>query len=321
MPKIKNKSTVRPYHPEKQRLKLLNLLIQNYDYNSMMIFEENYLETMVELGTFSTREEIDEFEKAIAEHIAKMYIPSVQKLEEQHLHYIDEYEDNILENKFFVRLPDSLENYILFYVLKRIEIWKKRNGIQQKGWQRFARDSQNIHTTAVSNQMNDSLKLLLEQEVPKGQKTTEEIIQAFSENAETRNNLVEIYKDMKTWGTTEEIFQKNDYLYRKTLRGLWAKIKLFEGEMKKELIKRLWEESSESIGLCATGHIARLTNVLVGYDEAFKPQISIQETLQNRMAQISMLETTEEDKIQQAKKVMDELNIPEEERQPWLEAF
>jgi hypothetical protein len=169
--------------------------------------------------------------------------------------------------------------------------------------------------------MNDSLKLLLDQEVPTGQKTTEEIIKAFSENAETRNNLVELYKDMKDWGTRDEIFVEGDYLYRKTLRGLWAKIKTFEGEMKKELIKRLWEETTESIGLCATGHIARLTNVLVGYDEAFKPQLSVNETLQNRMAQISMLETTEDEKIQKAKKVMDELNIPEEERQPWLDAF
>ena len=319
---------VRPYHPEKKRLKLLNLLIQNYNIftnyypNRMMTFEDNYLETLKELEGFSTKEEIDTFEQAIASHIAKMYIPWLTILHtKKDLQKITEQEDYILENKFFVKLPDSLENYILHYVLKRTEIWRARNGVEKKQWQKFARDSQNIHTAAVSNKMNDSLQLLLDQEVPTGQKTTEEIIKAFSENAETRNNLVEIYNEMKEWGARDEIFVENDYLYRKTLRGLWAKIKTFEGEMKKELIKRLWEEMTESTGLCSTGHIARLTNVLVGYDEAFKPQISKQETLQNRMAQISLSTETEEDKIQQAKKVMDELNIPEDERQPWLDAF
>jgi hypothetical protein len=326
MPKIKTKSQLRLYHPEKKRLRLLNLIIQNFNsfwgsYGGMMTFEDNYLETLRELEAFSTKEEIDTFEKALASHIAKMYIPSLQIVYESEVHKITEIEDYMLEHNFFVRLPFSLENHILFYILKRIEIWKTRNGVKAKQWQRFARDSQNIHTAAVSTKMNDSLKLLLDQEVPTGQKTTEEIIKAFSENAETRNNLVELYKDMKDWGTRDEIFVEGDYLYRKTLRGLWAKIKTFEGEMKKELIKRLWEETTESIGLCATGHIARLTNVLVGYDEAFKPQISKQETLQNRIAQISMLETTEDEKIQKAKKVMDELNIPEEERQPWLDAF
>ena len=105
MPKIKNKSTVRPYHPEKQRLKLLNIIIHNYtEYglynpNEMMRFEENYLEIIQELATFSTIEEIDMFEQAVASHIAKMYVPSVHIVPKQDLHLITEHEDYIIENK------------------------------------------------------------------------------------------------------------------------------------------------------------------------------------------------------------------------------
>jgi hypothetical protein len=125
MPKIKTKSQLRLYHPEKKRLRLLNLIIQNFNafwgsYGGMTTFEDNYLETLRELEAFSTKEEIDTFEKALASHIAKMYIPSLQIVYESEVHKITEIEDYMLEHNFFVRLPFSLENHILFYILKRI---------------------------------------------------------------------------------------------------------------------------------------------------------------------------------------------------------
>jgi hypothetical protein len=39
------------------------------------------------------------------------------------------------------------------------------------------------------------------------------------------------------------------------------------------------------------------------------------------MAAISILEIDDSEKIVQAKKVMDEMNIPENERSAWLDAF
>jgi hypothetical protein len=168
--------------------------------------------------------------------------------------------------------------------------------------------------------------------VPSTQKTLDEITTAFAAfaafadfsafaSSSSSSSLTEVYKDMKHWGNVSEIFQAGDYLYRRTLRGLWANIQTKNGELYKELVKRLWEECSEAVGLCATGHISRLTNVLVGFDEKFLPQVSIQEMFQNAMAAIGQQDVSPEEKRVMARKVMDEMKIPHEERDPWLEAF
>jgi fido (protein-threonine AMPylation protein) len=73
--------------------------------------------------------------------------------------------------------------------------------------------------------------------------------------------------------------------------------------------------------MCAAGHITRLTNVLVGFDDKFKAQISIQEMFQNAMGTISAMDCATEEKQEMARKVMDDMKIPEEERAPWLDAF
>jgi hypothetical protein len=58
--------------------------------------------------------------------------------------------------------------------------------------------------------------------------------------------------------------------------------------------------------------------VLVGFDGSVAPQ---KESLQDRMAAISLLELDTELKIVEATKIMDEMNVPKEERTAWLEAF
>ena len=86
-------------------------------------------------------------------------------------------------------------------------------------------------------------------------------------------------------------------------------------------MKRLFEECSEAVGMCADGHVGRLINVLVGFDEQFKNNISPKEYFQNNMALIAKSEAPLVFKIDQAKKLMEELDIPQEERAAWLEAF
>ena len=206
-----------------------------------------------------------------------------------------------------------------------VDTWRIKYGQPAppaKEWTMFTNDGQNVHTKVVTRHMNDGLEILKAFEVPAGQKTVDEIVTAFVNELHLGGHqLVTVYKDMIKWGRVSEIFAENDYLYRQVLRGLWAKIKTYSGDLRKELIQRLWEECLEAEGMCATGHIGRLTNVLVGFDEAFKPQISFKEMLQNTMAQISQLDVTEDEKIRLATKAMDDMDIPLEERQVWLDAF
>ena len=54
---------------------------------------------------------------------------------------------------------------------------------------------------------------------------------------------------------------------------------------------------------------------------AHKAQISIQEMFQNQMANISNMPIPIEEKQVLARKCMDDLNIPVEEREVWLDAL
>jgi hypothetical protein len=65
--------------------------------------------------------------------------------------------------------------------------------------------------------------------------------------------------------------------------------------------------------------MTRLANVLVGFDATIVVVKS--ESLQDRMAAISVLDLDTELKIAQATKVMDELLMPIQERAAWLDAF
>jgi hypothetical protein len=92
-------------------------------------------------------------------------------------------------------------------------------------------------------------------------------------------------------------------------------------ETKAEIYKRIFEECNESVGMCCDGHISRLCNVLVGFDDAFKPPVPLGELIQNEMAKIAMSEADTDEKIRLATAFFIEYKVPEEDRVAWLDAF
>ena len=135
-----------------------------------------------------------------------------------------------------------------------------------------------------------------------------------------KKEIDDVIADMRDWGNRKTVIKPGENIYKSTLRGLWAKIK--ESPSRTELVKRLFEETSEAVGLCADGHVGRLCNVLVGFDPEFTCSLSPKEYFQNNIALISEnIHASLEAKIQQAKALMDEIGMPEEERQAWLDAF
>ena len=185
----------------------------------------------------------------------------------------------------------------------------------------LANDNQNVHTGPVNKQTRTSLHIMTSADVPQGQKTLDEILTAWVTDLQVGTQISEVYKDMLTWASKKTVIQDDDYLYRRALRGLWAMIKKYDGEIRLELTKRLWEECNESVSMCAQGHLSRLANVLVGFDAQFKSPQSLKESLQNALAYISMQDEPLTEKIEKATAVMDELEVPLEERQAWLDAF
>ena len=183
---------------------------------------------------------------------------------------------------------------------------------------RMAQDAQNIHTLAVSRQTNTMLEQLAAITVPPGQKTMSEILGAWSCSLTNPSQVMAtVERDMRMWAAKSYVVEEGDYLYRKTLRAVWAKIQLYPAAPKKELVRRLWEECSEAVGMCAQGHISRLLNVFMGFDEAFVAE----ESFQDRMASISKMDVGHEEKMQEATRIMDAMQMEDAARRPWLEAL
>ena len=189
----------------------------------------------------------------------------------------------------------------------------------------IAADTQNVHTPEISAQMRDSLQILLAVEVPVDQKSTvEEIVSSWAKFESNAAVVQQVRADLVSWWNRKFVCVENDSLYKKVMRGLWWTIKTYKGEVREELEKRLWQECKEAAlpySVCAQGHLARLSNVMVGFDGAFVPPVAVGEILQQRMSAISEMDVSYEKQIELAEAVLAELKIPAEQHANWLSAF
>lgn len=227
--------------------------------------------------------------------------------------------DGQIDQERFDNLTETLEEEIAFWQeLHRMP----RAVVPQSDLHRLSLDGQSVHTKEVSKQTNETLKLLLETPVePDDVSSLDRITWEWCDKPYNPGSKAfrDVMKDMRRWYAVSECRTENDWLYKRALDGLWARIKV--SPMKDELLQRLWEEAYESLKMCCEGHISRLCNVFVGFDEAFKPQVSVGELLQQKMAAIAEKDIPIERKVGEAWLVFEELKIPREQRLDWIEAF
>jgi len=278
---------------------------------------EGYLNQSIERTARILDENADAFKLEVENYIFDILKKKYEnRLETKHstLEQIegDIYVDSILEN-VEIRLQTM------------IDIWEKKypSSIPTKNeLQKLTDDEQNVHTRVVNRQTKKYMDIIKMIDVPKGQRTADEIITVWLSDSEMPWSKVQpVFNDMMTWGRTGTIFSKDDYLYRKVLRSLWTLIKTHTGDVYKELVKRLWEECLDSVGVCGQGHISRLANVLVGFDSRFISPQSVMERFQQQISEISEKDIGMEEKISEATTIMDQIEMPPEERQAWLDAF
>lgn len=190
----------------------------------------------------------------------------------------------------------------------------------------IAADRQNVHTTPVTNQTNAGIEKILKVDVPKNQDTQRILTEQWLFNTPEGkrpafNTYLKVINDVNKWFTTRTCRATNDDLYRNILRGSVALVNKSPKEIRDELFTRLWEECLESVDMCCEGHITRLCNVFVGFDDTFKPPVPFGEILQDKMSAIANSEASEEEKKRQANAFFEEYAIPQIERVAWLEAF
>jgi hypothetical protein len=251
----------------------------------------------------------DEVVKTMVEFLSKRYENILEKKEKT----LDDIEELIF-NQPHIEVRESLWSMI--------DIWT----ITYKGvvpsLKEIASSDQSVHAKVVLKATNDGICILTNEPVGK-QKTLSEIQTAWLKK-HSLSQIKPIIADMKTWGEKKTVMHKQENIYKNVLRGLWAKIKTFRSsnaEMYKDLLQRLWEECSEAKGLCADGHVGRLVNVLVGYDEEFKSNVSPMEYFQNNISLIAASPSPLKFKIEQANKLMDDINMPLEQRNDWISSL
>lgn len=196
--------------------------------------------------------------------------------------------------------------------------------VNRNGLAAIARDVQNVHTRVVSEQTNKGLEKLLEASKNARVMRTPEWFAArwLTRGYGNWRDVSRTVVDMKHWYERDFCKTANDWLYRKALDGLYLTIKNTKSEeLQTELYKRAFEECFESNAMCCEGHISRVCNVLVGFDDAFAPPVPFGEILQNKMAAIYAMEIETEKKIVLATDFFNEFAVPEAERSAWLEAF
>ena len=185
--------------------------------------------------------------------------------------------------------------------------------------ERLALDTQNVHTTEISQQTETMSKLLLEQKVPEDQRTLKLLIIKFGKYCRIAKlcDMLRVLTDVNYWYEAKTCIVPNDALYKKLLDAAVCKIEASEHKI--ALYKRAYEEMTESVGLCCQGHICRLINIFCGFDSEFTSPLSTNELLQERFAKIAKGES--EDKLREAKEVLEELKIPQEDWAPWIDAL
>jgi hypothetical protein len=177
----------------------------------------------------------------------------------------------------------------------------------------LAADSQSVHRSSVQTTAKKTIDSLLVRPVPADQDTIREVTSAFTtgfKEGVNRDNLIRTFRE------DCRIVRAFDVSYKDVADRVWAFIR--GHKEKRELVLRLAQEVAEGMGMCSNGKMARLTNVLQGYDEDMVVVVP-KEVFHDRMAHVSKMPAA--DRIAAARAVFVEFAIPEAEQAPWIEAL
>jgi hypothetical protein len=187
--------------------------------------------------------------------------------------------------------------------------------------QRLANDRQNVHTGPVVRQTNAGEEKLLSVRTD-GKPVGLRVLRSFVLHGGSMQNFLRVANDVEHWYSATTCRTPGDRLYSRLLEGLWTLIEQQPEAQRAELKTRLWQEAIESVGMCCEGHISRLVNVMSGFDEAFRPRVSIGEAIQSKMAKIAGSEAlTTAEKVAEAGAFLTIVGLTAEEQAPWLEAL
>jgi hypothetical protein len=179
----------------------------------------------------------------------------------------------------------------------------------------FAVDPQSVHRSSVQNATQRIVQQLMARPVLDDQVAIFEIMIDL-ENPDIVSWRNDAYKFTILNMFTDEYFSLEAFSvrYGDVVDRVWSFIR---GHAERtELVVRLAQEISEGVGMCANGKMARLVNVLQGYDETLDVEPP-REMFQSAIA--ALMSRPRADREARARELFDEYRIPPEEHDVWLE--
>jgi len=175
----------------------------------------------------------------------------------------------------------------------------------------FVNDRQNVHRTDTVQHVKKIFDILMKIPIDVSQNTLASIIQHCNLSGKAIIQLTTMYCDPTPIYEIENA-------YPQALDAVWAYI-TYHPE-KKELYQRVKDELTDNIGMCAQGNLSRICNIVSGYLDGVEPMVSKVEEFQNKIAALAA-DQINKNKIETAKQLLKEYDVPTNEWNVWLEAL
>lgn len=179
----------------------------------------------------------------------------------------------------------------------------------------FAADNQSVHRSSVQDTTHRAILALIERPLGEGQDTLSEITADFN-NPEIVRFATETVKEKIVLELTNDYFNTEAFSlrYGDVVDHVWAYIRTHIHRT--GLVLRLAQEVGEGRRMCSNGKMARLVNVLQGYDDTLVMEAP-KELFQGRFALLR--DRPLEMRRELANALFEEFHIPDVERPAWLE--
>lgn len=185
----------------------------------------------------------------------------------------------------------------------------------------FAADNQSVHRSSVQNSTHKAVVALLRRPVLEGVDCLEEIVVAFNDATRVRwygpgADGAQATRELAITELTNDYFNTEAFSvrYGDVVDRVWTFIRGHEHHP--EMCTRLAQEVYEGRGMCSNGKMARLVNVLMGYDETLETEAP-REVFQFRIAALRSQPLAGREAA--ARELFREFNIPDAEHDAWLE--
>jgi hypothetical protein len=179
----------------------------------------------------------------------------------------------------------------------------------------FAADTQSVHRSSVQESTHKAVIALMARPILEGVEVLSEVVESFGDPRVVTWRFPE-NKEKVVTEVTNDYFNTMAFEtpYGAVVDRVWAFIR---GHVhRNEMVIRLAEEVYEGRGMCSNGKMARLVNVLQGFDETLETEAP-REVFQFRMAALRKLPMAE--RTAAARAIFAEFKIPEAEHEAWLD--